>query len=48
LKVEFKSSFEKDLRKVQEKKLKAQVREVIERVERAENIQEIRTEHDSG
>jgi mRNA interferase RelE/StbE len=41
LKVEFKSSFAKDLRKVKIETIKAQVREVIEQTEQAENLQQI-------
>ena len=42
MKVEFKSSFAKDLKKLNEKDLKAQVRQVIELVERAGSLQEIK------
>jgi mRNA interferase RelE/StbE len=41
LKVEFKSSFSRDLRKIKAEKLKVQVREVIEQAEKAENLQQI-------
>ncbi len=42
MKVEFKSSFAKDLKKLKEKDLKAQVRQVIELVEKARTLQEIK------
>ena len=42
MKVEFKSSFAKDLKKLKEKDLKAQVRQVIELVEKASSLQEIK------
>lgn len=41
MKVEFKRSFVKDLRRVRDKALKKQVEEVIELVEQASNLQEI-------
>jgi len=41
LKVEFKSSFAKDLRKIKEQKIKQQVLEIIEQVEKASNLQGI-------
>ncbi len=41
MKVEFKSSFAKDLKKVKDKDLKARVKQVIELVEKAKGIQEI-------
>jgi len=42
LKVEFRSSFAQDLRKVREAELKRRVRETIELVERAQELQEVR------
>jgi mRNA interferase RelE/StbE len=39
LKVEFRSSFEKDLRKIDEKKIREQVKEIIEKAEQAQDIQ---------
>jgi mRNA interferase RelE/StbE len=42
LKVKFKSSFTKDLRKVKNKSLLARVKETIEQVEQARNLQEIK------
>ncbi len=42
MKVEFKSSFAKDLKKLKEKDLKAQVGQVIELVEKARTLQEIK------
>jgi len=42
LKVEFKSSFTKDLRRVKNKSLMARVKETIENVEQAQNLQEIK------
>jgi mRNA interferase RelE/StbE len=42
LKVEFKSSFAKDLKKLKEKDLKAQVRQVIELVEKAGSFPELK------
>jgi len=41
LKVEFKSSFVRDLKRVRDPSLKRRVKEVIELVERAETLQEI-------
>jgi mRNA interferase RelE/StbE len=41
LKVEFKSSFAKDLRKIKERKIKQQVLGIIEQVEKARDLQEI-------
>jgi mRNA interferase RelE/StbE len=41
LKVEFKSSFAKDLRKIKERKIKHQVLGIIEQVEKARDLQEI-------
>ncbi|HET7088333.1 MAG TPA: type II toxin-antitoxin system mRNA interferase toxin, RelE/StbE family [Anaerolineae bacterium] len=41
MKVEFKSSFAKDLKKVKDKDLKARVKQVIELVEKAKSLQEI-------
>jgi mRNA interferase RelE/StbE len=41
LKVEFKSSFAKDLRKIKAKRLKSQVRAIISAAEEAQNILEI-------
>ena len=42
MKVEFKSSFAKDLKKVKDKDLKAGVKQVIELVEKAKSLQEIK------
>lgn len=39
MKVEFKSSFSKDLKKIKEKDLKDQVKRVIETIERAKTLQ---------
>ncbi len=39
--VEFKSSFVKDLKKIKEKKLQGQIRELIEKVEASAGITEI-------
>ena len=39
--LEFKASFVRDLKKVEDKKLKARVQEVIEAVEQAHSLQEI-------
>jgi len=39
--VEFKSSFVKDLKKIREKRLQSQVRELIERVETAGSMTEL-------
>jgi len=41
LKVEFKSSFTKDLKKVDDKDLKERVKEIIELVEKAQSLQEV-------
>jgi mRNA interferase RelE/StbE len=41
LKVEFKSSFAKDLRKIKERKIRQQVLGIIELVEKASDLQEI-------
>jgi mRNA interferase RelE/StbE len=41
LKVVFKSSFAKDLRKIKEKKIKQQVLDIIQQVEKASNLQGI-------
>ena len=41
MKVEFKSSFAKDLRKIKDDKIKQQVKEVIERAEKAQDLQAI-------
>jgi mRNA interferase RelE/StbE len=41
LKVEFKNSFEKDLRKIEGKKLKAQVKNLIESIEQENDLHEI-------
>lgn len=41
MKVEFKSSFAKDLRKIKERRLKQQILEVIEQIEKAGEIAEI-------
>jgi mRNA interferase RelE/StbE len=41
LKVEFRSSFARDLKRVRDPSLKRRVKEVIELVERAETLQEI-------
>ncbi len=42
MKVEFKSSFAKDLKKVKDTDLKARVKQVIELVEKAKSLQEIK------
>ncbi|MBI4315746.1 MAG: type II toxin-antitoxin system RelE/ParE family toxin [Chloroflexi bacterium] len=42
MKVEFKSSFAKDLKKVKDTDLKARVKQVIEFVEKAKSLQEIK------
>ena len=42
MKVGFKSSFAKDLKKVKDTDLKARVKQVIELVEKAKNLQEIK------
>ncbi len=39
--VEFKSSFVKDLKKIKEKQLQSQIRELIEKVESTENMTEL-------
>ncbi len=39
--VEFKSSFVRDLKRIQDRNLKARVEEVIERVERARHLREV-------
>jgi mRNA interferase RelE/StbE len=41
LNVEFKASFAKDLRKVRDKRLRENVREIIEQVEQVDSLQEI-------
>lgn len=41
MKVEFRSSFARDLQKIKAKKLRLQVKEIIEHVERAESTQQI-------
>jgi len=41
LKVEFKKSFVKDLEQVRDKSLKERVRQAIERVEKAQTLQEV-------
>ena len=41
MKVEFRSSFAKDLEKIKIKKLRLQVKEIIENVEQAESTQQI-------
>lgn len=41
MKVEFKSSFVKDLKKIKEKQLQSQMRELIEKVESSVNITEL-------
>jgi mRNA interferase RelE/StbE len=41
LKVEFKRSFVRDLERVRDKRLKEQVKETIERIEKAQTLQEI-------
>ncbi len=41
MKVEFKSSFAKDLRKIKDAELRAQVGEIIQLIERAQNLQNI-------
>ena len=38
MKVEFKSSFEKDLRRIDENKLREQVKEIIQMAEQAQDI----------
>jgi len=39
--VEFKSSFVKDLKKIKEKQLQSQIRELIEKIESTENMTEL-------
>lgn len=39
--VEFRASFAKDLEKIKNEKLSARVRQVIDRVERAQSLQEV-------
>jgi len=39
--VEFKNSFVKDLKKIKEKQLQSQIRELIEKVESTENMTEL-------
>jgi mRNA interferase RelE/StbE len=41
LNVEFRASFARDLKRVKDEKLKARVREVIDRVEQAQSLQEV-------
>lgn len=41
MKVEFRTSFERDLRKISQKAVKAQVRAIIEKVEQADSFQQI-------
>ena len=41
MKVEFKSSFMKDLKKIKQKQLQSQIRELIEKVESSANITEL-------
>jgi mRNA interferase RelE/StbE len=41
LNVEFRASFAKDLEKIKNEKLTARVRQVIDRVERVESLQEV-------
>jgi mRNA interferase RelE/StbE len=41
MKLEFKSSFLKDLKKIKEKQLQSQIRELIEKVEASANITEL-------
>lgn len=41
MKVEFKSSFMKDLKKIKQKQLQSQIRELIEKVELSANITEL-------
>ena len=41
MKVEFRSSFAKDLKKVKDKDLKARVKQVIELIEKARGLQEL-------
>ena len=41
MKVEFRSSFAKDLRKIKEQNVRQQVREVIQAVESAESLQDV-------
>ena len=41
MKVEYRNSFAKDLRKLKDAKLKAQVREIIERLEQADSLQQV-------
>jgi mRNA-degrading endonuclease YafQ of YafQ-DinJ toxin-antitoxin module len=40
LKIEFKNSFEKDLRKIEGKKLKAQIKDLIELIEQENDLQQ--------
>ncbi len=42
MKVEFKSSFAKDLKKAKDKDLKTRVKQVVELVEKAKSLQEIK------
>ena len=39
--VEFRASFARDLKRIKDEKLKARVREVIDRVEQAQSLQEV-------
>ena len=39
--VEFRASFARDLKRIKDKKLEARVRQVIDRVERAQSLQEV-------
>ncbi len=41
MKVEFKASFARDLKKIKDKSLRARVKELIEAVEQAQGLQEI-------
>ena len=41
MKVEFKASFARDLKKVRDKRLKERVREIIEQVEQVDNLQDM-------
>jgi mRNA interferase RelE/StbE len=41
LNVEFRASFARDLKKIKDEKLKARVREVVDRVEQAQSLQEV-------
>jgi len=41
LNVEFRASFARDLKKIKDEKLTARVRQVIDRVERAQSLQEV-------